>query len=386
MVTLVERFQHAPFASNAFTIIATGLWLFAFRWAWRHQQFYRLALILATIYCFLSEYLAIQLGKYHYATFAFSIPMHESEFTPVSSSLQFLQRLNVIPFQVECVGHHFDRSIPLEVALLEASLIFAVFRLTNLLAPLPPPADGAPPVPLAERLPNPLLNAFLAVSLDSILDPVVSGTIPCDTHTLERFDGLALWTWHTTADYRGYWFGVPLANYTAWFAAVFAFTYGVRVGRHRLQAVGTLFQRGKSMIFATVRAVALLVILLFSIKFPLDILIYGIPGTVGSPTPKAWQFGVFGVLLAASLYVGLRRKEPFRIDSRIEWPPLTSLAVIFLYCFFALWLAVARPYGKWLIPLWIATSAVAVIHGLAPFGGIRVRAKPDPTAQEQQSA
>lgn len=367
MTTLLERFQNAPLASNVFTIVAIALWLFAFRWAWRHQRFYRLALIIATIYCFVSEYLAIQLGKYHYATFALSLPMHQGDVTPVTSSFRVLQDLHLIPGQVECVGHNFDRSIPVEVALLEAALIFAVFRLTNLLAPMPPPTPGAPRVPLADRLPNPLLNAFLAVSLDSILDPVVSGTISCDLNAPERFDGLALWTWHTTADYRGYWFGVPLANYTAWFAGVFAFTYGVRVGRSRLQAVGTRFQRGKSMVFATFRAVALLVLLLFSIKFPLDILIYGIPGVVGAPTPRAWQFGVFGALLTASLYFGLRRKRPFRSDAQLEWPPITSLAVIFLYCFFALWVAIARPYGRWLVPLWIVTAVVALVHALAPF-------------------
>jgi hypothetical protein len=121
-------------------------------------------------------------------------------------------------------------------------------------------------------------------------------------------------------------------------------------------------------VFASIRAILLLVLLLFAIKFPLDILIYGIPGVVGAPTPKAWQFGVFGTLLAVSLYVGLRHNKPFRSDARLEWPPITAIGVIFLYCLLALWVAVARPSGKWLVPLWILTSVIALAHALAPFG------------------
>jgi hypothetical protein len=149
---------------------------------------------------------------------------------------------------------------------------------------------------------------------------------------------------------------------------MFAFTIGVRVGRTSLQAAGTLFERGKSVMLASVRAVVFLVIMLFLIKLPLDLLIYGVPGVVGAPTPKAWQFGVFGILLAISLYIGLFRKQPFQMGANLEWPPLASITVLLLYCLGALWVAIARPYGWWLIPLWIVATTIALIHALSPFG------------------
>ena len=93
--------------------------------------------------------------------------------------------------------------------------------------------------------------------VESVPDPV------------ETYAGLELWTWHTSNQFRGNWFGIPLANYTAWFAGLFAYTVGVRVGRDHLLAGPTKFIRGRNIMLLFFQAIAFLALLLFIVKFAL---------------------------------------------------------------------------------------------------------------------
>ena len=75
---LVDQIRNASAPALLFSGGAVLLWLWIFVWGFRTQtHWYRRALVIATLYCFISEYLSIRLGKYHYALLPLSLPDFE---------------------------------------------------------------------------------------------------------------------------------------------------------------------------------------------------------------------------------------------------------------------------------------------------------------------
>ena len=371
----VDNVRAATPASKLFTLGAIILWLMVFIWAKRHKRYYCAGLILATVFCFVSESLAIRLGKYHYGAFALSIPEIDLPF--LTSKLQQLSGKGPFPTLITC-QENFSRHIPLEVAFLEAAIILAMFRVTNLLT-----QHAAIGTPLSVRdiksigpwfwllMPSAVFNGALALNLDAILDPVVSGTLSCDpTAPGEHFNGLALWTWHTTGKYAGYWFGVPLANYTAWFAGVFAFTLAVRMTKKGIVIGPTQFPRAGNVL-VVVGSFLFLVFLLFVVKFSLDYVLYESPAVFAAEhlmSAKWWQFLVVGTLITVGFAFGLMEIKKFGTASRFELAAIAPPVFVFLYCLGGLVAAgLARPYGRWLVLIWSGTALIASGHTAAPF-------------------
>ena len=368
---IVRQAQEASWPANLVTIGAVVIWVSVASSAWRRGQHHTLALLVGTLFCLVSENVAIQMGKYHYSQFALSLPALPIDLRPSLAAAADKGWILPLP---DCNGRTFPLGVPVEIALLEGTLLYAVFRLTNLLSPQishthfswrhPLQSLGKLIPSLGSRLPNPMLNGFLAVSLDSVLDPVVSTGVPCATGQAE---GL-LWTWHITSYYQGHWFTVPLANYTAWFAALFAFTAAVRVGPRALMVAGGRVRKGWHLIYSMLRAVALLTLLLFLIKVPLDHLMYkGFSGGP-DPMPPEWQFLVSATFPLAGIYGALRiaaRRE--RTASTFERVTIASLVFVFTYSFVTLVVDAAQSRSLWLIPIWFLTAAIAAIHASSPF-------------------
>ena len=259
--------------------------------------------------------------------------------------------------------------------MIEATVLVTIFRITNLLFPHIA-AEGASKglrqwMKLA--LPIACLNGVLSVNLDAILDPVVSDSIFFEgSRQVHDARGLALWTWHTTAQYPGLWFGVPIANYTAWFAGLFAFSLAVRIGRDHLIVGKTRFTRGKNVVLLFLQAIGFLVLVLFIVKFGLDYLVYGQFGPLALSSPPWRQFGVLLAVLGASIYVASGLWRQHKPDNPWEVVTVAPQGFVFLFCLWGL-LAVMYPRRNWLIPLWILGVILSALHAWATFRARRAR-------------
>ena len=359
------EFTRSPAALWICTAAVIAVWIGTFRTAWKHAHHHTIALVIATVYCLVSEFFAIRLGKYHYAAFPLSIP--EFDLPGLERALSWLSGKGWIP---EILHVNASKHLPLEIALLEGALLYSVFRLTNLLSPLHTTTklSFSTIIPwLHERWANPVFNAFVALSLDSMLDPVVSGTMSLDGSG-ETVPGLALWTWHTNSHYAGHWFGVPLANYNAWFAALFAFTIATRVGPQHVSVGGSKLQRGKATIWAGARSLFVLTLLLFAVKFSLDYVTYEVflppPDYVA---PRWWQFAVSLTLVGAGVAAAVRIIRRAVREATFEVGTVAPLVFVFAYSAGALFLSDKVPHREWLIPLWGITVIIAAVHAASPW-------------------
>lgn len=97
-----------------------------------------------------------------------------------------------------------DAGISLLIPLLEASLTFSVMWTARLLA-----------VPV---LLQPFLAGLVHLALDGFLDPVIAWSYDCAIG--EQIEtGLGFWHWYVTDRLGPDWFGIPLFNFAAWYAA-----------------------------------------------------------------------------------------------------------------------------------------------------------------------
>lgn len=123
-------------------------------------------------------------------------------------------------------------ALPLQVAVAWGEIIALVMLLTARL-PLSWPLLA-------------LVDAFLAVSIDLTLDPVVSRGIVMDSVFVDCAGasgpqagyGLGFWVWCVNPGERHFWQGVPLENFMGWFVLVATFSFGIRLAcrRHGLEA------------------------------------------------------------------------------------------------------------------------------------------------------
>jgi hypothetical protein len=94
--------------------------------------------------------------------------------------------------------------ISLSIPLAEASLTFSVMWTAQLLA--------------APALLQPFLVGLVHLAIDAFLDPVLAWSYDCMSG--DRIEtGLGFWHWFVNEDLGAEWFGIPLFNFAAWYAA-----------------------------------------------------------------------------------------------------------------------------------------------------------------------
>ena len=218
-----------------FTVGAFAVWGYAFWWARRQGEdawYHKWLLILLTLFWFVGESMTIRLGKYEYPVERFPDvwylrpPIFFFD-TPGSPSWLSTSLRNLIPtgegppsiFNSACKAGSWN--IPLPVVAMEAALVFGFFRLAASLLKV---QRGRWRTPLATGA----LCGLLMVNSFAAFDPVVSTTQWCHAdlpNPIGTHLPFGLWNWFTIRTHPGYWFGVPVVNYIAWFiaAAVFGF-------------------------------------------------------------------------------------------------------------------------------------------------------------------
>ncbi|MGI9590016.1 MAG: carotenoid biosynthesis protein [Myxococcota bacterium] len=97
-----------------------------------------------------------------------------------------------------------DAGISLSVPLLGAALTFSIMWTAQLLR--------------APVLLQPFLAGLVHLGIDAFFDPVLAWSFDCMSG--DRIEtGLGFWHWFVNEDQGPEWFGVPLFNFTTWFAA-----------------------------------------------------------------------------------------------------------------------------------------------------------------------
>jgi len=328
-----------------FTAGMCGLWLWCFRSAWRLAPYYVFILLFETLYCYASEFVAIRMGKYHYGPFLLRVCLGSD-----STSLPWVSHL--LPPAILCTVPNL--CIPLAVIAMEGAFLFTIVRTTELLSPPP--------------YVQPFLCCLAALNLDMLLDPVVSSSRWCVAPGSSLGGGLGLWTWFTGPQAVGYWFGVPLRNYTAWFCNVFAFTVPVHQGAVYLQRLkAQRLNRGEVQrlslpielwiaLLAFIGRLLLEFVLIFCVRFVLNL-----------RHTLAWQAGVVLSLVGISLLIVLPWVRRFQRDHPFDRVLVAVPAFVFLYCLAALLWSGRFADRQTLFVVWPLALCIGASFALAPY-------------------
>lgn len=244
--------------------------------------------------------------------------------------------------------------IPLSVLLMEASLTYSALWTARLLG--------------ASLVIQPFLAALVLVNIDALLDPVVATAHNCTDGSLSTRPGIGLgfWRWYVDKESLAEWYGVPIFNYAAWFAApVFLISLVNLLGRICWPFVLTRLRRSFDEEFAPRgwQAVALLT-MAGMISF-LHWIAPKHPAALGVGTQKAAMLGLLGC--AALLVFGkpARWKTDEKLDVTLAWPASIALAVPALALLFeGFFLKTPQ-----LIPVGIFAFAFAMLFAFYPYRG-----------------
>jgi hypothetical protein len=242
-------------------------------------------------------------------------------------------------------------SIPFPVVALEATLVFAFIRLAagRLSGKGRKPALGTA-----------CLSAVIMVTLAAILDPVVSTSQWCGTSNDPGYHGLSnveLWHWYTNETHPGYWFGVPVVNYIAWFVGMGAFSFLARLDDQGPGGFIRKYDHWYQYVLATVAFLAILFLIQVPVKIVIDLLLLrGQDFLFVSPpviNKGVWALGLVVVLFGLSLRViwwfrGHHKETP------MEWIVLAPPLIVLAFCLVAL---LFEPYGK-LFVVWAVSFAI----------------------------
>ena len=197
----------------SFTIFEIGVYvltLFCLRHAWRRARYLTIAFVIMFVYCLATEIFAINLLKeYYYNSFLIMI---------CHNPLGFGVQMSCATPANSCV--------PLAIPLMEGTVIYAAIETSNRLK-----------LPWAVR---PVLDGFMAISIDLVMDPIVSASLNCGPGaphaTVEP--GLGFWVWPLLPERtvlgitlpQHLLFGIPLNNFMGWFLGIIIFSFMLRVG------------------------------------------------------------------------------------------------------------------------------------------------------------
>ena len=365
----VYSFAELVFTGGAFMAWGLALW-----WALRQPKWWYHAWILGlvTLFWWIGENIAIRLGKYQYPNLPFRPHLPFAGTPGYPGKLEHALRALLpagerLPSEVlpACAAASWD--IPLPVIAIEAALLFGIFRIAVKLF------KSEPGSRVRAALATAGLSGLLMVNVTAILDPVVSTTMWCEKVLPDpgyHFLNVRLWEWYTTPSHPGFWYGVPLVNYAAWFLGAAVFAFVARLDDERQSGIIKRYRLILAYLAATLVITAVILLLLIGVKVGVDrVFAYGreaMPLVQGLIGQQQWEFGVMASLLALAGIVAWqgRRHHSVRFEAVCFVPKFMVLA-------FCLGLLVREPhlgiFAIWLLSF-VITIAVRVWPRLAGRG------------------
>lgn len=199
-----------PPAFLVFELGVYGLAILCLRHAWRHGRYLAVMMMAAVGFSYTTEIFAINLlHEYYYNHFLVMICRDAS-----------------LPGGVYIGCTAPSACVPLAIPVMEAMIIYAIVQTSNRLK-----------LPWAVR---PVLDGLLAMSIDLVMDPVVSASLMCQPGiqpvTVEP--GAGFWVWLLRPEQtvfgitleQNLLFGIPLNNFSGWFLSIVIFSFMLRIG------------------------------------------------------------------------------------------------------------------------------------------------------------
>jgi uncharacterized membrane protein len=315
-------------SSTIFAVGAVAVFLVLLRDGWKSAPFFAFILLLMVVYQYATEFIGLRGGNYYYGNLPLSICLAAGG-----------EAGGVCPIP--------DRCIPLPVLLMEAAILLTVMRTTDLLG--------------VNRLGKPLLDALMAVNIDVMLDPIVSAAAWCGTGVGASYGGLGFWTWLTTPEMEGLFFGVPLFNFFAWFADNLAFVIGVRLVAHQFAAV----RSGKLAGFlGALGAIVLIMLIEGAVFLPLKWILDRDPGSV-------WQWTVTLTVFGMATAVVLPFLRGLKHDNPVRWPLLAAPTFYFTFGLGALLFSPSLRGQSMLFVVWLVCFAIGALYAVSPYWALR---------------
>jgi hypothetical protein len=200
------------------------------------------------------------------------------------------------------------------------------------------------------------LSGLLLVNVTATLDPVVSTTTWCAAHGDPGYHFLHvnLWEWYTTEAHPGYWYGVPLVNYAAWFLGAATFAFFARLDDYRPSGLIRHYRLIAAYVVASVLIIAITFAALIAVKHSVDRVFEFGYNHRSYVNQEWWQFGVVGVLLGlGGLAIWLGRRH------RVAHFEAVCFAPKFLVFLFCLALLLGEPYFG-ILAVWLVNVMIAI--------------------------
>ena len=293
----------------SFVIFELGVYVLALiclRHAWRRTRYLAIAFLVAIVYSFSTEIFAINLlHEYYYNSFFVMICRDPS-----------------MPWGVNLSCTASSSCVPLAIPVMEGIVIYAVIETSNRLN-----------LPWAAR---PVLDGLLAISIDLVMDPIVSAGLACQAPQQPALvgHGLGFWVWQLlpvrtvfgiTLKQELLW-GVPLNNFTGWLLGVAIFSFMLRLGWRSIPP-GSKGILGDFI--APILAIPLTLLAFTGVVFVYEWLIQNVLGS---------EWILAALILSAGILVILRFARRARRDNPIDRVILAvpfSLHLYFLGVLFA---------------------------------------------------
>lgn len=318
-------------SSLPFTLFSLGVaavCLLLLRHASKLGSFFVYILVLGSLYDYVTELIGVNISStYYYGPFFLRI-------CTGGGSLE-------APADVCSVPNH---CIPVAVILMEACILLTVIRTTDLLAP-----------PSWVR---PFLDAAISVNIDVMLDPIASTSSWCDQGAGTSFGGLGFWTWVTSGEFPGHWFGVPLFNYVSWYADTLTFVIAIRLVMH-------VYLKHRTDAFSAFKGALMTVVLLIPLEGVINL---SHTAVINRSSSASWQWTVALTIVGWNVVIVAATVRKFRFDSPPEWPLV--VAPMFFFAFglgHLLWAPSLRDQREALLVVWAVTFAINVAYYLAPY-------------------
>jgi uncharacterized membrane protein len=319
-------------SSLSFTLFSLGVFavfLLLLRNASKLGSFFVYILVLGSLYDYVTELIGVNISStYYYGPFFLRICTGGGSLEP--------------PADACSVPNH---CIPVAVILMEACILLTVIRTTDLLAP--------------PSWVKPFLDAAISVNIDIMLDPITSTSSWCDQGVGDSFGGLGFWTWVTSADFPGHWFGVPLFNYVSWYADTLAFVIAIRL-------VMYLYLEHRTDAFSAFKGALMTVGLLIPLEGVINL---SHTAVFHRSSSASWQWTVALLIAAFNVVIVAATIRRFRFDSPPEWPLVSASAFLFAFGLgHLLWAPSLSDQRGPLLVVWAVTFVVNVAYYVAPYG------------------